>query len=123
MTPQAFSAKWADNALKESAASKEHFLDVCALVGSPTPKEADRQGEWFAFEKGVEKGMPARAGGKKRRGFADVFLRGSFAWEYKGHKDLDAAYDQLRLYRDALENPPFMIVSDMYRFVVRTNFN
>ena len=90
------------------------------MVGSPTPKEADRQGEWFAFEKGVEKGMPARAGGKKRRGFADVFLRGSFAWEYK---DLDAAYDQLRLNRDALENPPLMIVSDMDRFVVRTNFN
>lgn len=49
MTPQAFSAKWADNALKESAASKEHFLDVCALVGSPTPREADGEGEWFAF--------------------------------------------------------------------------
>nr|MBA3492220.1 class I SAM-dependent DNA methyltransferase [Rubrobacteraceae bacterium] len=125
MTPQAFSAKWVDNALKESAASKEHFLDVCGLVGSPTPREADGEGEWFAFEKGVEKGAaPTRAGGKKRRGFADVFLLGSFAWEYKGpDKDLDAAYDQLRLYRDALENPPLMIVSDMDRFVVRTNFN
>ncbi len=36
MTPQQFSAKWADNELKESAASEEHFLDVCALVGAPT---------------------------------------------------------------------------------------
>lgn len=124
MTPQVFSAKWADNELKESAVSKEHFLDVCALIGSPTPKEADKEGEWFTFEKGVEKSAPPLVEGKKRQGFADVFLRGSFAWEYKGpHKDLDAAYDQLRLYRDALENPPIMIVSDMDRFVVRTNFN
>ena len=81
MTPQEFSAKWADNELKESAASKEHFLDECALIGSPTPREADKQGEWFAFEKGVDKGTPSgmtlQSGGKKRRGFADVFLRGS----------------------------------------------
>lgn len=127
MTPQEFSAKWAENELKESAASKEHFLDVCALVGSPTPREADKQGEWFAFEVGVQKGALAGTGagtGKQKRGFADVFLRGSFAWEYKGpHKDLDGAYAQLQLYRDALENPPLMIVSDMDRFVIRTNFN
>jgi hypothetical protein len=128
MTPQEFSAKWADNELKESAASKEHFLDVCALVGSPTPSEADKQGEWFAFEKDVAKGTPlgmtSRAGDKKRRGFVDVFLRGSFAWEYKGpNKDLDGAYEQLNVYRDALENPPLMIVSDMDRFEVRTHYN
>ncbi|MGI8858792.1 MAG: class I SAM-dependent DNA methyltransferase [Rubrobacteraceae bacterium] len=128
MTPQEFSSKWADNKLKESTASKEHFLDVCALVGSPTPREADKEGEWFAFEKGVDKGtpsgIPSLTGRKKRQGFADVFLRGSFAWEYKGpHKDLDGAYEQLKLYRDALENPPLMIVSDMDRFEVRTNYN
>ncbi|MDP9476582.1 MAG: class I SAM-dependent DNA methyltransferase [Actinomycetota bacterium] len=126
MTPQQFSAKWADNELKESAASKEHFLDVCALVGAPTPREADKSGEWYAFEKGVEKGALAGAGTKKskKQGFADVFLQGCFAWEYKGpHKDLTAAYAQLQLYRDALQNPPLLIVSDMDRFVVRTNFN
>ncbi|MEJ7842844.1 MAG: DNA methyltransferase [Rubrobacter sp.] len=128
MTPQEFSAKWADNRLKESAASKEHFIDVCALVGAPTPREADKEGEWFAFEKGLDKGsssgIPSLGGRKKRQGFADVFLRGSFAWEYKGpHKDLDGAYEQLKLYRDALENPPLMIVSDMDRFEVRTNYN
>ncbi|MDP9485046.1 MAG: hypothetical protein M3Q49_04500 [Actinomycetota bacterium] len=62
MTPQQFSSKWADNELKESAASKKHFLDVCALVGAPTPREADKAGAWFAFEKGVEKGALAGAG-------------------------------------------------------------
>jgi hypothetical protein len=32
---------------------------VCALVGAPTPREADKKGEWFTFEKGVEKGALA----------------------------------------------------------------
>ena len=125
MTPQQFTTKWSYVELKERAGAQEHFIDVCALVGAPTPAEADKKGEWFAFEKGVEKGALAGSGPKNRKqGFADVFLRGSFAWEYKGpHKDLDAAYAQLQLYRDALENLPLMIVSDMDRFVVRTNFN
>ena len=46
-----------------------------------------------------------------------------FAWEYKGkRKDLDAAFGQLRLYVLALENPPLLIVSDMLRFRIRTNW-
>ena len=46
-----------------------------------------------------------------------------FAWEYKGqHADLDAAFNQLRQYALALENPPLLIVSDMARFRVRTNW-
>lgn len=111
MTPQEFSAKWADNELKESAASKEHFLDVCALVGSPTPRDADKQGDWFAFEKGVAKGSLAGVSsknGRKKQGFADVFLRGSFAWGYKGpHKDLDGADDgtSVALLRTAFSEP------------------
>ena len=39
--------------------------------------------------------------------FADVWMRGHFAWEYKGkHKNLDAAYQQLLQYKEDLENPP-----------------
>ena len=50
-------------------------------------------------------------------------MRGHFGWEYKGkHKDLKAAYKQLLLYREALENPPLMIVCDMDRFEIHTNF-
>lgn len=37
-------------------------------------------------------------------------------------KDLAAAYDQLLRYRDALENPPLLIVCDLDRIVVHTNF-
>ncbi len=50
-------------------------------------------------------------------------MRGHFGWEYKGkHKDLKAAYAQLLLYREALENPPLLVVCDMDRFEVHTNF-
>jgi hypothetical protein len=60
------------------------------------------------------------AGGK---GWADVWMKGHFGWEYKGkHKNLDEAYAQLLLYREALENPPLLVVCDMDRFEVHTNF-
>ena len=56
-------------------------------------------------------------------GWADVWKRDHFGWEYKGkHKDLDAAYKQLLLYREDLENPPLLVVCDMDRFEVHTNF-
>lgn len=43
--------------------------------------------------------------------------------EYKGkHKDLTAAYKQLLLYREDLENPPLLVVSDLDRFEIHTNF-
>ena len=40
-TPQAFVAKWRKVTLKESAAAKEHFLDLCQLIGHPTPAVAE----------------------------------------------------------------------------------
>ena len=40
-------------------------------------------------------------------GWADVWKRHYFAWEYKGKRaNLDAAFEQLRQYALALENPP-----------------
>ena len=56
-------------------------------------------------------------------GWAEVWKRHHFAWEYKGkRKDLDAAFVQLRQYALVLENPPLLIVSDMVRFRIRTNW-
>ena len=47
-------------------------------------------------------------------GWADVWKRHHFAWEYKGRRaNLDAAFNQLRQYALALENPPLLIVSDI----------
>lgn len=115
MTPEQFVAKWQANTRGERQASQEHFLDLCALLGEPTPN-SDPDGSTYAFEKGATKAT----GGE---GWADVWRRGCFAWEYKGkHRDLEAAHRQLLLYAGALGNPPLLVVSDIARIVVRTNW-
>ena len=44
-------------------------------------------------------------------------------WGYKGKDaDLDKVYVQLCQYREALENPPLLIVSDIARIEIHTNF-
>ena len=116
MTPSEFIQKWRDHELTERSAAQQHFCDLCELVGHPKPAEADSTGEEFTFEKLTEK-----HGGD--RGWADVWKRGHFGWEYKGPgRDLDDAYDQLLEYREALENPPLLVVCDTDRIVVHTNF-
>ena len=56
-------------------------------------------------------------------GWADVWKRGCFAWEYKSPgKDLNAALKQLQYYVRSLENPPLLIVSDMERIELHTNW-
>lgn len=114
MTPQDFVAKWSNSELRERAGSQSHFIDLCHVLSEPTPTDADTKGEWYAFEKGASK----TGGGE---GWADVWKRGCFAWEYKSKgKDLKAALKQLKLYQGALENPPLLIVSDMEKIEVHT---
>ncbi len=116
MTPQQFIAKWQRVTLSERSACQQHFLDLCELLGQPKPAEADPDGTWYTFEKGVQTS-------EDTKGWADVWMRDHFGWEYKGkHKDLKEAYTQLQRYREALENPPLMVVCDMDRFEVHTNF-
>ena len=116
MTPKEFIAKWHASELKERSAAHEHYIDLCRLLDEPTPAEADPTGDWYCFERGARKDT---GGG----GWADVWKRHHFAWEYKGkHADLNAAFNQLRQYALALENPPLLIVSDMARFRIRTNW-
>jgi len=116
MTPQEFVRKWSASELKERSGSQEHFIDLCRMLGQPTPADADPEGTSYTFEKGAAK----HGGGE---GWADVWKQGHFAWEYKGkHKDLEAAYDQLLRYRESLDNPPLLVVCDMDRFEVHTNF-
>ena len=116
VTANEFIAKWHASELKERSAAQEHFIDLCRLLGEPTPAEADPKGDHYCFERGAYKDT----GGE---GWADVWKRHCFAWEYKGkHADLDAAFNQLRQYALALENPPLLIVSDMHRFRIRTNW-
>ena len=114
MTPGEFIAKWRASELKERSAAQSHFNDLCGLLGEPT--DADPTGDWYCFERGARKD----SGGD---GWADVWKRHCFAWEYKGkHANLDVAFGQLRQYTLALDNPPLLIVSDMARFRIVTNW-
>ena len=120
MTPPAsiaaFIQFWRDSTLTERSGSQSHFNQLCRLLDIPEPAMADPQGEWFTFEKGVKK-----TGGSQ--GWADVWRKGCFAWEYKGkHKDLGAALRQLQQYALALENPLLLIVSDFLTIEIHTHF-
>lgn len=135
MTPAKFKKKWARYGGKETSAYQEHFNDLCALLEHPTPAAADPTGtESFCFQKRVVKDAElfaikgpnriAEQPDERERGFADVWKKGFFAWEYKGKKkNLDAAYQQLLRYRESLLNPPLLVVCDFDRYIIRTNFN
>ena len=72
---------------------------------------------WFAFEKGASK----TAGGE---GFADVWktrlLRAGST--RASTPTWTRRYQQLLQYREALENPPLLVVCDIERIVIHTNF-
>jgi DNA (cytosine-5)-methyltransferase 1 len=77
MTPQQFIAKWEASPKDERRDSQPHFIDLCALLEIESPALADPRHEWFTFEKGASKAT----GGS---GWADVWRKGCFGWEYKG---------------------------------------
>ena len=111
-----FVSKWRDAALTERAGAQMHFIELCDALAYPHPAADDHSGESYIFEKGVT----TTTGGQ---GFADVWKRSHFAWEYKSKdKDLKAAYQQLLKYREDLENPPLLVVCDLTRFEIHTNF-
>lgn len=112
-----FISKWKKSNLKESAAAQEHFIDLCNILEHPTPGAVDPDGTWFTFEYGAQKTTG-------KNGFADVWKKGYFGWEYKGkRKDLQTAYSQLQQYAPALANPPLLVVCDTDRFEIYTNWN
>ncbi len=108
--------RWRGNTQTERQSYQQFFLDLCSLVDHPTPNVYDPAGSSFCFEAGVTKTL----GG---RGFADVWFKGHFAIEFKGPDgNLDKAYRQLLEYREALENPPLLIVSDTQLLRIVSNF-
>jgi hypothetical protein len=116
VTPEQFIAKWKAAELRERSAAHSHFIDLCRMLDEPAPTDADPKGEWYAFERGATR----TTGGD---GWAEVWKHGHFGWEYKGkRKDLDAAFAQLQQYALALENPPLLVVCDLDRFRIRTNW-
>lgn len=115
-----FVKRWANTELKERQSYQAHFIDVCRLIGIDPPDGSgkDANGLRFMFEAGVK-----QEGGAQ--GFADVWYEGHFAIEYKApnkYKSLDDAYNQLKKYREALNNPPLLIVTDIFWWEIHTNF-
>ncbi|HET7665856.1 MAG TPA: DNA methyltransferase, partial [Mycobacterium sp.] len=116
MHPVEFQRKWRHAAVTERSGAQQHFLDLCELVGAPKPMDVDPDGAFYTFERGAEKLDGSN-------GWADVWYRDHFAWEYKGPgRDLAKAYRQLNQYRENLDNPPLLVVSDLDTIEVHTNF-
>jgi type II restriction/modification system DNA methylase subunit YeeA len=113
---KAFIEKWSLNGrsfkLGERGGAQPHFLELCEVLGVEKPDDPEN----YCFERGFRKAT-------KTRGFADVWKRGHFAWEYKAPKaDLNAALQQLVQYALPLDNPPLLVVSDRLRFEIHTHF-
>ncbi|MDR2875397.1 MAG: hypothetical protein LBV44_05655 [Methylobacillus sp.] len=111
MTPQAFIAHWLHNDITERAGAQQHFNDLCDLLDVEKPRDPEN----YCFERGAK-----TPGGQ---GWADVWKRGCFAWEYKAPgRDLAAALKQLMNYALALDNPPLLVVSDLRTIEIHTHF-
>ena len=121
MTPQEFIAKWGPSGpayeLNERQGAQAHFMDLCAVLGVPTPGSSGD----YIFEQNTLENMPVLG---EARGYADVFLRDHFAWENKAPgKNLDVALKQLLGYSHALQNPPLLVVCDRLTIRIKTQFN
>jgi methylase of polypeptide subunit release factors len=102
--------------LTERAGAQAHFIDLCRLLGVPEPDDPER----YCFERGLTKTGSAAG---RTDGFADVWLKGCFAWEYKAPgRSLEGALRQLMMYALPLESPPLLVVSDRLRIEVHTHF-
>jgi hypothetical protein len=117
---QAFIRKWGPGGpahdLNERAGAQAHFIDLCRVLGVAEPAEPER----YCFERGVTK---TGSGAGRTDGFADVWLKGHFAWEYKAPgKSLEGALKQLMMYALPLESPPLLVVSDRLRIEIHTHF-
>jgi hypothetical protein len=116
MTPDEFISHWSPGGggygMSERGGAQPHFIGLCQLLGVDAPNDAGN----YTFEFGTRKL-------DQKRGFADVFKRGCFGWEYKAPGgDLTAALRQLKDYANALDNPPLLIVSDRLAFEIHTQF-
>ena len=111
MTPQLFIQLWQGKDITERQGAQQHFNDLCDVLGVDKPRDPEN----YCFERGAK----IQSG----QGWADVWKRGHFAWEYKGPgQDLKAALKQLMNYALALDNPPLLVVSDLLTIEIHTHF-
>ena len=71
MTPRDFAERWSNAGFGERQGAQPFFIDLCAVVGHPTPA-AYGDPERFTFEKWVP------------GGFADAYFEEHFGLEFKG---------------------------------------
>lgn len=117
MSAVAFLKKWGpggkSSKLSEKAGAQAHFIDLCVLLRVDTPHDPDN----YCFERHFRKK------GVDTAGYADVWKRGCFAWEYKAPKgNLGKALEQLLQYALSLDNPPLLVVSNRDSIEVHTHF-
>jgi hypothetical protein len=99
--------------LSERAGAQSHFRDLCSVLRVDSPDDPEN----YCFERHFRKK------GDDSSGYADVWKRGCFAWEYKAPKgDLRKALDQLLRYAHALDNPPLLVVSNRDVIEVHSHF-
>lgn len=86
------------------------------MLGVPEPADPEN----YCFEHGLTK-TGSRAG--QTNGWADVWLKGHFAWEYKRPgRSLSDALKQLVQYALSLDSPPLLVVCDRDVLQVHTHF-
>lgn len=123
MTPHAFMAKWLKSRARDAKAYRQHFRDLCEMFDHPLPSESSFSDKKFTFGYGSSDHGGGHRPKVGRNGLADVWKQEYFGWEYKSlHKSLDLAYDHLLKNREALENPPLLVVSDINQIEVHTHF-
>lgn len=72
MNVRDFVSDWKASTLNEQQGAKLQFTELCALLGVGTPADPEN----YCFERGAAK----TTGGN---GWADVWKRNHFGWEYK----------------------------------------
>jgi hypothetical protein len=112
-----FIRKWRAVELKERSAAQEHFIDLCRLLGEPSPAAADPTGDFYCFERAVPRRRAvAKVGPMCGSG---VTSAGNTRANARTSKPPSASSSNMPL---ALENPPLLVVCDLDQFVIRTNW-
>ena len=60
MTPPEFAAKWKGSQRTERAAAQEHFIDLCRMLGEPTPDRGRPDGRLVRLREGRREGQRRR---------------------------------------------------------------
>ena len=65
LSPNDFVAKWRGDTLKERSVAQEHFIDLCRLLGHPTPAEATATGSASPSRRAPSKQQRRRGLGRR----------------------------------------------------------